>query len=116
MPWIRFWHQGRCPSGLNGEESSYVYYNRRLSDDVLKSEADERVPSWRQQSERGYRYGFERVKRLPAKVRDSLIKGFVEKKAHAERMLRLLRAQEYPGRKKPGKRTAWDRIKDEADG
>jgi len=90
MPWIRLWHQGKCPSGLNGEESDYVWFDVRPSDEVLKDEADENVPDWRKQSERGYKYGFEDVPELPEKVRQSLIKRFERQKVIADRMLGIL--------------------------
>ena len=90
MSWIRFWHQGKCPSGLNDEESSYAWYDRPLTEEQLKSEAEERVPEWRRSSERGYRCGFERVKRLPAKARQELITSFKGMKAYAEAMLVVL--------------------------
>jgi hypothetical protein len=90
MPWIRMWHQGKCPSGIKDEESVYVWFDERPSDDCLKDEADERVPDWRKQSERGYKYGFEDVPELPEKVRLALIKRYERLKVEADRMLGIL--------------------------
>jgi hypothetical protein len=90
MPWIRLWHQGKCPSGLNGEESDYVWYDKRPLDAILEAEAYENVPDWRKQSERGYKYGFEDVPELPEKVRLGLIKRYERQKVSADRMLGIL--------------------------
>jgi len=90
MPWIRFWHEGNCPSGFKDQESSYEWLEAEEDDEALKEEADERVPDWRKQAERGYKYGFERVEELPEKVRQNLIKRFERQKVHADRMLGIL--------------------------
>jgi hypothetical protein len=90
MPWIRFWHHGNCPSGLNQETSHYVWYDERPSDDLLKEEADENVPYWQKQSERGYKYGFEDIAELPEKARQNLIKHYKRQVKNADRMLGIL--------------------------
>jgi len=90
--WIRFWHQSRCASGHNDEESSYEWFDEDSPDDHLKEEADERVPHWRKMAERGYGYGFERVTELPEDVRKKLIKSFERRKAYADKMLDILLA------------------------
>lgn len=90
MPWIRLWHHGRCASGIKDEQSIYVWYDERPSDEELKDEADERVPDWRKQSERGYKYGFEDVAELPEKVRLALIKRYERQKVYADKMLGTL--------------------------
>lgn len=116
MPWIRFWHQGRCPSGLNDIESSYEWFERRLDDNQLRDHADELVPSWRRDAERGYKYGFEVVRgRLPARIRDRLVANYERVKVNAERMLDILNrlSKPEPKPKKPRRKsapTAWDRV------
>ena len=116
MPWIRFWHQGRCPSGHNDEESRYEWFERRLDDNQLRDHADELVPSWRREAERGYKYGFEVVRgRLPARIRDRLVVNYERAKANAERMLDNLNSKKaVPKPKKLRSRkkspTAWDLV------
>ena len=90
MPWIRFWHEGKCSSGIKDEQSSYQWFDERPSDECLKDEADENVPDWRKQSERGYKYGFEDVPELPEKVKQNLIKNYERQKVYADKMLGIL--------------------------
>lgn len=50
------------------------YPGDRLNKESLEDEARERVPSYIQGTERGYRCGFNILKELPSDVREKLIK------------------------------------------
>ena len=92
--WIRFWSQGCCPSGLNPEDSKYWWYDKVPSDEELKEQAEELVPVWRRDSERGYKYGFEPVQKLPDNVRTRMLQEYRRKKKYAENMIELIEITE----------------------
>lgn len=93
--WIRFWHRGKCSSGINPEESIYRWYDsdidpKYLTEKALEAEADDWVPEWQKASERGYRYGFEILQDLPPDVREKMVKETRYRIESSVAMLRLL--------------------------
>lgn len=88
--WIRFWYKVNCSSGPTSVEVDYAWYVPRPSDEVLKDTAEENVPSWCRESERGYQYGYEDVETLPVQDKAMLVSRFKRQKDYAEEMLRVL--------------------------
>lgn len=89
--WIRFWYKVNCSSSRdNPEEVDYTWYTTRPSDATLKDTAEENVPYWVKESERGYKYGYEDVETLPLMDRAMLVARYTRQKAYAEEMLRIL--------------------------
>jgi hypothetical protein len=88
--WIRFWYKVNCSSGPTSVEVDYAWYPTRPSDAILKDIAEENVPSWCRESERGYQYGYDDVEALPDLDRASLVARYTRQKAYAEEMLRVL--------------------------
>ena len=105
MPWVRFWADANCPSGISSPESTYSYFDRPLDEvknaEELKDMAEENIPSWMQGSERGCRYGWEILEVLPEPVRLNLIKGYERQKAYANRMIAILEGRPIPKPRKP---------------
>ena len=89
--WVRLWFKQRDAASDPPEESVYIWTKKRLADDLLNEEAMEAAPSWMHTTERGFKYGFERVKSLPKAERDKLIKRALCAKADAEMMLAILK-------------------------
>ncbi len=92
MSWVRLWCKSNCPSGHGGTEEKYVWFDKPWPDDVLlRGLADTFGEVHYGHSERGYKYGFDRVKRLPAKARDTLIAEYEAQRKHATEMLLALK-------------------------
>lgn len=89
--WVKFWYEGNCGSGINPRTEMYEWVSGTEDDETLKECADEAVPHWQKMSERGYKYGFERLEQLPEKARIALVKRYVRERTHAEAMLERLR-------------------------
>jgi len=88
--WVRFWHKGNCPSGLNEEESVYQWQDSDSSDECFKDYAQELAPEWMKDSERGYHYGFERIDKPPPEELAKLLNRYTRSLAHASDMIQLL--------------------------
>ncbi len=89
--WIRFWVQSRCASGLNSTEDSYEWFDKRPSDKSLEAYAEDYASNtyyWT--LERGCKYGYERLRRLPAKAKQELIDKYKRQVKYARSMLKLL--------------------------
>lgn len=85
--WVMFFVQGKSRA------ETHRWFDDDVSDDDLKDEAE----SWASTTSQGilndhYRYGFDRVKKLPEKVRADLIQAYKAKRAHANAMLKILGA------------------------
>lgn len=90
MTWVRLWHEGRCGSGLNSQDSEYCWYDVLPSDEILEDDARNHVPSWLEQSERGFRFGFEVLSELPDGVRKTHIERHKRQIAYSHKMLKIL--------------------------
>lgn len=89
--WIRFWVQSNCASGNNSTEDRYEWFDKRLSDNTLKSYAEEFASeTYYWDLERGCKYGFERLRRLPAKAKSELIERYKRQIKYARSMLKIL--------------------------
>lgn len=89
--WIRFWWKSNCISGAGSKEYEYVWFDKRPSNIVLKDQADDFVPDWAKHTERGYQFGFEKVSKLPEKVRLNLISRYERQINDAAMMLGVLK-------------------------
>jgi hypothetical protein len=88
--WIRFWYKVNCSSGSTSVEADYAWYATRPSEEILEDTAEENVPSWCRESERGYQYGYDDVEVLLDLDRARLVARYTRQKAYAEEMLRVL--------------------------
>jgi hypothetical protein len=91
--WVRLWVQSNCASGINSTESKYEWFVKKPSDEELKDYAQKFASStyyW--DLERGCKYGFDRLKHLPVKVREELILKYKNRIKGARNMLKILKA------------------------
>jgi len=91
--WVRFEIKGG--RGHERTEETYVFLedDDPWSDENLRAEAED----WASRTSLGtvaerYKYGFERVKKLPERVRLMLIEKYEDMRKTADRMLRILKA------------------------
>ena len=94
--WIRFWHKGNCPSGLSQEESTYLWQDKDSSDAGLDDYAQELVPEWAKDSERGYTFGFERISKPPTAELEEQLAHYKRALVHANNMIKLLTEELKP--------------------
>ena len=90
MPWIKFWVKGNCASGNNPETVNYEWHEKEnCSEENLSECALDFAESnyWITQSERGFKYGFEEIDKLPEEVRLKLIKRYQSQMKNAFEML-----------------------------
>lgn len=90
MPWVEFWASTNCGSGISPKEKTYEWYGKIPSDESLKDDAKEFVPSWMNGLERGYKYGFDVLEKLPENIKLTLIKQYESQKRYAEAMIEIL--------------------------
>lgn len=63
--WIRFWSKANDSSSLSEEESHYVWVNPETDEECLQDQARELVPNWMLGCQSGFKYGAERIDKLP---------------------------------------------------
>lgn len=83
--WVRFFVQGKSRA------ETYRWIPDNSTDASLRAEAE----TWADGTSQGqlndhFTYGFDRVRRLPKKVRADLIEIYAAKKQYAEDMLKIL--------------------------
>ena len=88
--WIRFWYKGNYRGGGGKEESSYEWYDIVPSNDLLEDESMSRVPSYIENLEGGYKYGFEENVILPDEIRKFKIRSYENSILRANKMLEIL--------------------------
>lgn len=99
MPWIRFWAEVRCGSGLTEPETTHLGWFEVLpSEEMLKISAEEHAPGWMRDTERGFKVGFEVLDPLPEDIRNRLIKRYEREKEYADKMLAVLLENGAPTR------------------
>jgi hypothetical protein len=92
--WIRFWATDSGQTPEPSENDIYRWVSDRETDDSLKEWARELIPEWFKDSDRSFRYGFERLNTLPQPVRERLYKYHAQQMNHHQQMLALLRSDE----------------------
>ncbi len=88
--WVRLWCHSTVSSGLDSNDTDYQWFDKRPSDEALKSYAEEFGDKCYGYSERGFRYGFDRLKRLPIKVRKALVAQYKEQISQARKMIKII--------------------------
>lgn len=115
MPWVRLWCQFRSAAGPSPVESTYEWWNKIESQEVMKEAAEDYGEKLFGHSERGFHYGFEEIKELPEAERIRQLMLWTARKVTAEKMIALVKtpkAKAAPVKKKPKQpRSAWTRIK-----
>jgi hypothetical protein len=88
--WVKFWYELNCAEGAD-KEFIYIYYSKDYPDKDLLEEAREYVPGHYWDNEfRPPKYGFKRIKHLPADVCRKLYTKYKLKLNDAKYMIEIL--------------------------